>query len=261
MSEDHTSVVSVVMPVFNGAGYLGRSLGSLRAQTFPGWELLAVDDGSTDGSYELLCRHADQDPRICPFRLPENRGPAAARNHALGHARGELIAYLDCDDEYYPDHLRHVHACRGKGDVFVFRYDAVDEGVGLLRPGEVRTWDPAEVRAFLMRKNIACPLGVAHRRGLLDKVGLFDESLHVLEDWDLWKRFARAGADFLFLPLTSGLYHIHLGSLTSTARLPRTRKAADGTPAPDGRGPERGQAVADAFWAAFGAPLHRTSAR
>lgn len=147
-------------------------------------------------------------------------GPAAARNRALCQAIGTVITYLDCDDEYYPTYLEHVHHFRGKGDVLVFAYDLVDETHTILRPGEVRTWEPARVHSFLMRGNIVCPLGVAHRRVLLESVGFFNESLSILEDWDLWKRFALAGAEFIFLPLKSGLYHIRADSQSRTRRLP-----------------------------------------
>lgn len=221
--------VSVIMPVFNGAGFLKRALGSVLSQTFQDWELIAVDDASQDESYQLLCQYGASDPRVHSQRLTQNRGPSAARNHALRHAIGSTITYLDCDDEYYPNYLQHVWRWQLKADVLVFAYDAVDDGVGLLGLGRRITWDPAVVRELLMYRNIACPLGIAHRRELLDRVGLFNESLHILEDWDLWRRFACAGAEFVFVPLKSGLYHIHPKSQSSTGRVPqgaRKRNAA-----------------------------------
>lgn len=219
------SQVSVVMPVFNGARFLDRSVASVQSQGFADWELIAVDDCSTDGSYAWLCRYAASDPRVRPFQLPANSGPSAARNLALRYCRGQMIAYLDCDDEYYPDYLDWVYRCRSKADVLVFAYDAVDDDGVFLRPGEVRTWDPAIVRSFLLHRNVACPLGVAHRRDLLEKVGLFDETISILEDWDLWQRCALAGAEFIYLPVRSGLYHIRGDSLSRTERVPEAIKA------------------------------------
>lgn len=217
--------ISVVMPVFNGARFLNRSIGSVLSQSFPDWELVAVDDCSADGSYESLCRYAASDPRVRPLWLATNSGPSAARNLALRQCRGEMIAYLDCDDEYYPDYLEWVNRCRWKADVLVFAYDAIDDDGVFMRPGEVRTWDPAMVRSILLQRNVACPLGVAHRRDLLGRVGIFDETINMLEDWDLWRRFALAGAEFVYLPIKSGLYHIRGDSLSRTERVPDAIKA------------------------------------
>jgi glycosyltransferase involved in cell wall biosynthesis len=216
------------MPVYNGAPFVERALRSLRAQSFTDWELLGVDDGSTDDSYERLCREGALDPRIRPFRLPENRGASAARNHALCRARGEIIAYLDCDDEYHPDYLAQVHTWRSAADVLVFAYDLLEERPGMPGLGQVRTWDPAPGRDRLTQECIVTPLGVAHRRDLLEAVGLFDESLSFEVDWDLWKRLARAGASFLFLPLKSGRYHVRPDSLARRHLLPGTVREAGG---------------------------------
>ena len=202
-------VISVIMPVFNGAKTLERALGSLRVQSFRQWELLAVDDGSADDSFELLTRAAAAEPRIRPFRLDRNRGPAAARNHGLVQARGEWITYLDCDDEYDAQYLQEVAAWGGNAEVLVFGYDLLQESAEGRAPTLLRTWQPAELYARLFERNLATPLGVAHRRSLLERVGLFQELLPgVEEDWDLWKRFAAAGASFLFVPRKSGRYHI-----------------------------------------------------
>jgi len=213
-----TPAVSVVMPVFNGAPFLDRSITSLRAQTFPGWELLAVDDGSSDDSYAILVGWAAVDPRVRVLRHKANRGLSAARNTALAVAGGELIAYLDCDDEFYPDHLARVWECRARGDVFVFRYDFVDDRPG--GGGQVTTYNPEDHLGALVSDTLAVPLGVTHRRALIGRVGGFDERLGryrgLTEDAELWRRFARAGALFAFIAHRSGRYHIRSDSLART---------------------------------------------
>jgi glycosyltransferase involved in cell wall biosynthesis len=205
------------MPVHNGAAFLERSIGSVRGQTFPDWELLAADDGSTDDSYARLCRFAAAEPRIRPFRLPTGHGnPAAPRNMALRQARGSMITYLDQDDEYDPAYLSHVHGWRDAGEILVFTYDIVAVAVPGQKPALLETWDPAPLRERMMTECIVVPLAVAHRRALLDRVGLFQEGqgFHFEEDLDLWRRMARAGAGFVFLPLKSGRYHVHSNSLS-----------------------------------------------
>jgi lipopolysaccharide biosynthesis glycosyltransferase len=217
--------ISVIMPVWNGAAYLKRSIDSVLAQSFSRWELLAVDDGSTDGSYDILHTFASTEPRIRVFRSSRNEGASAARNRALRAARGKAITYLDCDDEYYADYLHEVSTRLGQWDVLVFAYDILSptpERDGKPHPA---TWDPARVRHHLMDEFLAIPLGVAHQRRLLDQVGLFNENLHTDEDSDLWRRFASFGALFFFVPLRSGQYHVRADSQARTRRVPDAANA------------------------------------
>ncbi len=93
------------MPVFNASGWLQHSIGSLLAQRFGDWELLAVDDCSSDDSLAHLQQWAAQDPRIRPLPQPINRGVAAARNAGIDAARGRWIAFLDADDRWAPAKL------------------------------------------------------------------------------------------------------------------------------------------------------------
>ena len=97
--------VSVIMANYNGARFLRAAIGSLLRQTLPSWELIFVDDGSTDASVAVAERAASADPRITVIRQPANRGPGAARNRALELARGEWIAVFDSDDLMMPQRL------------------------------------------------------------------------------------------------------------------------------------------------------------
>ncbi len=197
-------LISVIMPVYNGASTIERAVRSLKAQTFSDWEALLVDDASGDGTWQMLQLFSAADVRIRISRLAENSGPSAARNAGLRLARGEFIAYLDADDEYYAGYLEQLAAAREKGDVLMFGFDVVYED-GPPRD-RAQDWDPRHVRRILFAFNPVVPLAAAHRRSLLDKVGGFHELISRLEDWDLWKRMARAGAKFAFLPGKSGVY-------------------------------------------------------
>ena len=179
--------------------------------------MLIVDDVSTDSTLSLAEAHAARDPRVRVLRMPLNSGCGAARNRALELASGEIIAYLDADDEFYPDHFRQIHSRRTDGDVFVCRYDVVDE-----RPGdEGRRWvfDPSTMATEVMRRNMSVPLGVAHLRALTEKLGAFDESVALGEDTKLWQKFAANGARFIFLSARSGLYHIRPNSQSRMTRV------------------------------------------
>ncbi len=218
--------ISVVMPVYNGERFVRRAVASLLAQTITGWELLAVDDASTDPSAAILDEYARADPRVRVIRHEVNRGQAAARNTALRAARGGWLAYLDNDDEFYPGHLAAVAGNASAGDVLVFRYDQFDERPRSGSFGRMWEWDPAAHRHRFPADNVFVPLGVAHRRELIDRTGGFDETLVVDEDTDLWRRFAAAGAAFAFRAEKSGLYHIRAASQSRLRRLPDATRLA-----------------------------------
>ncbi|MBN2579012.1 MAG: glycosyltransferase family 2 protein [Pirellulales bacterium] len=97
----HCPLISIIMPVYNGRSTLDRALQSVLNQTFSDWELLLIDDCSTDGSADILRLWEEREPRIKFLCTPENSGQCAARNLGLRHARGEFVCYLDQDDEYH----------------------------------------------------------------------------------------------------------------------------------------------------------------
>jgi len=96
---------SVVMPLYNSVNVLGDAIESVRAQTFEEWELIVVDDCSTDGSYEMARSFAREDNRINVVRNNQNRGPALTRNKAIEMAKGRYLAFLDADDLWLKDKL------------------------------------------------------------------------------------------------------------------------------------------------------------
>jgi glycosyltransferase involved in cell wall biosynthesis len=214
--------ISVIMPIFNGAFTLERALRSTVGQRFADWEIVAVDDGSTDDTWQILQRWAAADRRIRAVRLEENRGVAGARNTAIERAEGEVLAFLDRDDEYYPDYLANVRRLCPEADVLVFGYDYVyEDGPAADR---MPSWNPASIRQDLFLQNIVMPLGVAHWRKWWQKAGGFHEGSWQ-PDWDYWKRLVRVGARLDFPPLKSGRYHVRLTGANRRAHItPRQHK-------------------------------------
>jgi len=209
--------VSVIMPIHNGLSTLNRAITSVLKQDLPEWELVAIDDCSNDGSLDFLKEASRRDGRIRVLSTEENLGPSHARNVGLQSACGNMITYLDCDDELYPNHLGNTNHFGTKGDVIVSCYDyTCDSDESKAIKG---TWNPRRMRDMLFMMNCSTPLGIAHRRELCARTNGFDESLWCLEDWELWKQLARAGAEFLYVPLRSGIYHIRV---ESRSRVPRT---------------------------------------
>lgn len=101
---ENQPLVSVIMPVYNAEKYVSEAIESVRNQSYENWELIIVDDGSTDRSPEIIDRYAQKDVRIQSFHN-KNEGVSAARNFALSKISGELVTFIDSDDVYHPDRL------------------------------------------------------------------------------------------------------------------------------------------------------------
>jgi glycosyltransferase involved in cell wall biosynthesis len=98
-------LVSVILPTYNRAHIVSKALQSVLAQTYPNFEVIVIDDGSTDNTKEIITNIACKDPRVKYFRNNENKGPAGARNVGISLAKGELIAFIDDDVEWFPNKL------------------------------------------------------------------------------------------------------------------------------------------------------------
>ena len=123
-------MVSVILPVYNTEKYLAEAVGSVLSQTYADWELIAVDDGSTDGSGRLLDELASRDPRIHVYHT-ENRGLSAARNFGLGKMSGSVVQFLDSDDWLAPAALEETAAALKDPDVDMVIFDAFYTGMGM----------------------------------------------------------------------------------------------------------------------------------
>jgi hypothetical protein len=207
---DPTPLVSVVLPTRNRAALLPRAIASVRAQAYPTWEIVLVDDASTDDTpavVEGLQTELGPD-RLRSIRAPQG-GVCAARNHALASAKGSLIAYLDDDNTMHPLWLKVVvwaFAQRPDIDV-VYGGIVVDDllrvnrrDAGALPSYHLATFD----RGRLASTNLADMGAIAHRPGLPE--GRFDETLREMGDWDLLVRLTREKAP-LVLPAIACFYH------------------------------------------------------
>ncbi len=128
--------VSVLMPTFNQAAFIRRALESLRAQTFVDWELVIVDDGSTDATQEIIASYLS-DERIRYIRLASNHGLGAALNVATALARAELIAYLPSDDVYYADHLAMLATCLEGDPAAALAYSGIRHHYNRVATGQI----------------------------------------------------------------------------------------------------------------------------
>jgi len=124
--------VSVVMAAYNAADHIGKAIESLERQSLREWELVIVDDCSRDNTREIVQSFQEKDARIVYRRMPENKGPAAARNLGFALARGEWITVLDSDDQYEPDRLRALleQATFHRADIVADNLGLYDETAG-----------------------------------------------------------------------------------------------------------------------------------
>jgi teichuronic acid biosynthesis glycosyltransferase TuaG len=135
---EHTDSVSIITPSYNSARFVRATIDSVIAQTHPQWEMLLVDDCSSDGSPELIEEISRREPRVRLIRQPRNAGPACARNAALEAARNAKVAFLDSDDVWLPNKLeRQLHFMRSNGYGFSYtnfrRMDEFGGQIGLTR--------------------------------------------------------------------------------------------------------------------------------
>ena len=179
-------IVSVIMPVCNRSRLLREAIHSVRGQVFPMWELIVVDDGSTDSIDSVIEEFAD-DPRIHWLRQPR-RGASAARNAGLRRASGELIAYLDSDNVWYPRFLSEMVAALDAAPEIDLAYGVLATSAHGL--GDRRFLFKPFDREELLRGNFIDINVVVHRRTLVAELGGFDESLDRLVDWDLLLRYS-----------------------------------------------------------------------
>lgn len=201
---DPPPLVSVIVPTKDRAALLPAALDSVLAQTYPHWQLVVVDDGSTDGTAELLERYA-QDPRVEVVHHAEARGVAAARNAGLARAEGHYVAYLDSDNTWYPDFLElMVRAMHRDGHRVAYAMSALVEEGGEGR--RLYRGMPYHRQALEERNYIDC-IVLLHERSLVETVGGFDETLRRNVDWDLFLRMARE-SDFGFVPVVATEYDV-----------------------------------------------------
>jgi len=210
-------LVSVIVPAYNVADFIGDALNSVLAQTFTDYEIIVINDGSpdTEALEKVLAPYLS---RIV-YLKQENRGVSAARNTGIKAARGSLIAFLDGDDTWLPHYL----------EVQVPRIQA-DPTIDVLYPNVIMFGDSSEAgeefmticpsngevtfeRLLLQECNVS-NCSIARRETIL-RAGLFDESLRSVEDFDLWLRVVKQGGRIVYHREVLARYRRRSGSLTA----------------------------------------------
>jgi len=187
--------VTVVLPLYQAAEFLAEAIESLLAQSFTDFELIAVDDGSTDGSIRILEDLAKRDSRLIVHRR-RHAGVIPARNAGLALARGELIACMDADDVSLPDRLAlQVSALTAQPDVVCIGggFDVIDAKNRLLNRVQPPCEHAAILAMALVGRSPICGSNAMFRRREVVAIGGYDEAASFVEDLDLWLRIAETG--------------------------------------------------------------------
>lgn len=220
--------VSIIIPAYNCASFIDRTVKSVQRQTVNDWELLIVDDGSTDGSRSVIESLAKKDVRV-RYIYQENSGaPARPKNVGIKLAKGEYVAFLDHDDEWLPEKLEK--------QLGLFKSSSVPN-LGLVSSNAliVNLADGTNLEhcmpkledycaALLERNYIFCSSGVLVKRIVFEEVGLHDEAFKQGDDWDMWLRIScHYGFDFVYEPL----YKFNRHPKTVTSNIKHSLKMED----------------------------------
>lgn len=205
-------LVSVIMPCYNAAAYIGETIESVLAQTYTNWELLIVDDHSTDDSLSVIARY--DDPRIRVLSTAENSGAAVARNVAIEAAQGRFMAFLDSDDLWHPEKLSEQLAFMQERDCALsFTHYAVINGEG----EQITVFSPKKdtysYNDILKHCYIGCSTAI-YDAEKVGKVGMPTDAIK-REDAACWLRILKMGVDAYCLHQNLMTYRIHTDSVSS----------------------------------------------
>ncbi|KJH72494.1 glycosyltransferase [Aliterella atlantica] len=210
----YTPLISVVIPVYNGAKTIKETIESVLQQTYENFEIIVINDGSQDETLAIV--KSVQDQRIKVFSYP-NAGLSASRNRGFARACGEFIAFLDADDLWTKDKLAAQLAALQQNPQAAVAYswtDHIDENSKFLRPASYNSCNGNVYERLLIGNFLVCGSNTLIRAQALTKVGGFDESLNSAEDWDMWLRLA-PGHEFVVVPRPQVLYRISPYSMSA----------------------------------------------
>lgn len=216
-------MISVIIPLYNSARFIGETLASVQSQTYSDWECIVVDDGSTDNGADIVRCMASSDGRI-QYVYQDNAGPSAARNHGLRLAKGEYIQFLDADD-WFPAHrfaimLEAYQHTEGNVVLFSDLCLGAEQDIHLTSPYARKThvtdigFDG--MYAGFGQEFAFIPGAILFPRQALTKVH-WDEAMRASEDWDYYLQICRQGYVFRNVPETLFTYRMVNGSLSGNA--------------------------------------------
>nr|WP_294925881.1 glycosyltransferase family 2 protein [uncultured Flavobacterium sp.] len=221
-------LISVIIPSYNYARFIGEAIESLQLQTYKNWEAIVIDDSSSDDTESIVKILMSKEPRLFYEKHIVNKGLPATRNTGLRKAKGEFILFLDADDIISPEKLRlHIEhfAQNSKIDIshsncFFFRNGHINDRYLSRMLNYDKGLTPTEggreiLFPIFLRDNMITVLAPLVKASLVEKVGCFNEKLRQKEDWNFWMRCVLKEANFAYLDNSDayGLIRVHGNSL------------------------------------------------
>jgi len=210
-------VVSVIIPSYNTANLLPLSVGSVLKSSIDHFEIIIIDDGSSDNAEEVVKEHWGSEPRV-KYYYQQNKGLAGARNTGIQYASGKYLVFLDSDDTILPEKLeKQVAFLENNKD-----YDAVYSNSIFFVENEMDKVIPTNFPSYsgsilkpLLYGNFIHVNAIMCRKDIVEKAGLFNQEYRELEDWDLWLRMSIGGSKFGYIDEILSMVMLRRGSMTS----------------------------------------------
>ena len=224
--------VSVIIPAHNSEKWIAEAIQSVLNQSYQFWELIIVNDNSTDRTEQLVSEFIEKDDRVKLLNLYEKSGVSFVRNHAVSHARGEFIAFLDSDDLWMPEKLTKQISFHDKNPTCKFSH--TDYSI-FNEKGIIRTPYKFIFTKFIQKKGNLLkqllylnPIGIltvmVEKKTFIDNKG-FDVNQWGMEDHDLWLRISNTGCEFSYIPNELSSYRINqTGMMNSYGKYKHTYK-------------------------------------
>ncbi|SDZ55628.1 teichuronic acid biosynthesis glycosyltransferase TuaG [Evansella caseinilytica] len=210
---DGKPLISVITPAYNSEKFIGTAIDSVAAQTYSNWEMIIVDDGSTDKTINIIEKYKEKDNRIRLVQLKENSGPAVARNIAIREAGGRYLAFLDSDDQWLPEKLeKQLRFMQEKQIAFSFtKYKTINErgeDIGKIVPIP----DKADYKLLLKQNVIGC-LTVMIDQEQTGEVQMVN--IRTRQDYVLWLHLCKRGFSAYGLQEILSVYRLSDNSISS----------------------------------------------
>ena len=188
---DNLPLVSIILPSYNCAAFLPHSIGTILSQTYNSYEIIVIDDGSTDNTKEVLYPFMQ---RIKYIRLEQNKGLPTARNIGIRSAQGKYIAFIDADDLWLPEKLQtdiEYFETHPEVSMVYSKHINIDEKGDDLNGNTKKQLPSGNIFTQLFsEQNFIITSSVVVRKEVFETTGLFDEQLFNCQDWDMWLRIA-----------------------------------------------------------------------
>lgn len=209
-----SSLVSIITPCFNSEKYISQAVQSVISQTHENWELLLVDDCSSDETFSIISNYASHDKRVKAFKLDKNSGAGVARNFAIQEAQGNYIAFLDADDLWKPEKLeKQLSFMQTQKIPFTFSfYETIDEA-GNLRNETITTPSKITYQQLYFCNWIGNLTGI-YSVDFFDKIPI--SSIKKRQDWMMWLQIVKQIKTAIPVPESLAYYRVREDSISAS---------------------------------------------